>query len=112
MKGKEKILVVVAHPDDESLGAGGTISRFVKEGCEVAVMVLVSMARARAIRPDDGTMLNDQTKAMKALGGEACVQQRLPEQRAQHRSPSCILCRPIEAKIAEFGPRHHHHPST
>ena len=29
---KNNIVVIVAHPDDEVLGCGGTISRFVKEG--------------------------------------------------------------------------------
>ena len=36
-----KILIVVAHPDDEVLGCGGTIARFLGEGtAEVATLVL------------------------------------------------------------------------
>lgn len=36
----ERILVVVAHPDDEVLGCGATIARAVDEGKRVDVMVL------------------------------------------------------------------------
>jgi len=37
---KKKILVIVAHPDDEVLGCGGTIARLVKEGKEVFTLIL------------------------------------------------------------------------
>jgi len=33
----KKALVLAAHPDDETLGVGGTIQRLVKNGCEVHV---------------------------------------------------------------------------
>ncbi len=37
---KKRILAVVAHPDDEILGCGGTIARLSKEGCEAFVLIL------------------------------------------------------------------------
>ena len=40
-------LVVVAHPDDEVLGAGATIHKLIKEGHKVAVAIMVSQAAAR-----------------------------------------------------------------
>lgn len=36
---RPKILFVLAHPDDESLGAGGVIARYVAEGAEVSLLV-------------------------------------------------------------------------
>ena len=36
----KKILIIAAHPDDEVLGCGGTITRLVKEGKEVYVLIL------------------------------------------------------------------------
>ncbi len=37
---RRKVLIVAAHPDDEVLGCGGTISRFASEGCEVYTLIL------------------------------------------------------------------------
>lgn len=37
---KDRYLFVVAHPDDELLGAGATISKLVRKGCYVAICVL------------------------------------------------------------------------
>jgi LmbE family N-acetylglucosaminyl deacetylase len=36
----KKILIVAAHPDDEILGCGGTISRLVKEGAKAYTLIL------------------------------------------------------------------------
>ena len=44
---KMNYLVVVAHPDDEVLGAGATIHKLIKEGHNVAVAIMVSQAAAR-----------------------------------------------------------------
>ena len=36
----KKIVVIAPHPDDETLGAGGTISRFSSQGSEVHVLIV------------------------------------------------------------------------
>ena len=36
----KKILVVAAHPDDETLGCGGAIAKHSNEGDEVKVIVM------------------------------------------------------------------------
>ena len=36
----KKVLVIVAHPDDEVLGMGGTIAKLAKNGCVVDVMIV------------------------------------------------------------------------
>lgn len=35
-----KIMVIAAHPDDETLGAGATIAKHVRNGDEVHVLIL------------------------------------------------------------------------
>jgi len=37
---KNRVLIVAANPDDEILGCGGTVARFIKEGCEAYTLIL------------------------------------------------------------------------
>ena len=43
----KKTLVVVAHPDDETLGAGGTIRRMAEQGVSVDVLVVTDGSSAQ-----------------------------------------------------------------
>ncbi|MGH7278954.1 MAG: PIG-L deacetylase family protein [Candidatus Rokuibacteriota bacterium] len=38
----ERVMVVTAHPDDSEFGAGGTVAKFVKEGCEVTYVIVTN----------------------------------------------------------------------
>ncbi len=38
----ERVTVVTAHPDDPEFGAGGTVAKMVKEGCEVTYVVVTN----------------------------------------------------------------------
>ncbi len=38
----ERVMVVTAHPDDSEFGAGGTIAKLVKEGCEVTYVIVTN----------------------------------------------------------------------
>ena len=42
-----KVLVVVAHPDDEVLGMGGTIKKLSKKGHTVKIVVMATGITAR-----------------------------------------------------------------
>lgn len=44
---RKKALVVAAHPDDEILGCGGTMARFVQEGDEIYTLILGKGVAAR-----------------------------------------------------------------
>lgn len=37
---KDKVLVIAAHPDDEVLGVGGTIAKYVSQGAEVRLLIV------------------------------------------------------------------------
>lgn len=62
------ILVVVAHPDDEVLGAGATINKFSKLGQKVSVCIMSGRAQARTLRPSDEELEFDTNECLKLLG--------------------------------------------
>lgn len=69
-------LVVVAHPDDEVLGAGATIHKLIKDGHQVAVATMANHVAARANISD--TLSTDQSKAMRLLGIKKCMLRIFP----------------------------------
>ena len=61
-------LIVVAHPDDEVLGAGAMIHKLAKQGHCVDVCILSAEAKARAFRPGDEELNSDLEESSKMLG--------------------------------------------
>lgn len=60
LKMKKNILVVAAHPDDEVLGCGGTMTRLIEEGFDVYIAILGEGVTSRDEKPD-------RTKRIKAI---------------------------------------------
>jgi LmbE family N-acetylglucosaminyl deacetylase len=65
---KKRILVVAPHPDDETLGAGGTIAKFSRQGHEVAVLVVSGHLPPVYRREDYETTVEEAKKAFAVLG--------------------------------------------
>ncbi len=63
-----KYLLVVAHPDDEVLGAGASIYKWAKDGNVVDVCMMCTEAKARASRPEDKELNDDLYASSKLLG--------------------------------------------
>ncbi len=63
-----KYLLVVAHPDDEVLGAGASISKWSGRGDDVDVCIMCVQAKARAFRPDDKELDDDLNSSASFLG--------------------------------------------
>lgn len=61
-------LIVVAHPDDEVLGAGATMYKLAQQGEEVNVCIMSGKAAARAFRPSDAELDSDMQSCMDMLG--------------------------------------------
>lgn len=61
-------LVVVAHPDDEVLGAGATISKLSDKGKRINVCILSGNVGARVNRPNLKGLNSDISEALKMLG--------------------------------------------
>ena len=63
----KKILGVVAHPDDEVLGCGGTIAKFIKKKCEVKVLFLSDGESSRLKKVNKKKNLYRRASAIKAM---------------------------------------------
>ena len=61
-----RYLIVAAHPDDEVLGAGGTIFKLISEGNDVAVAIMSYNAEAR--NGISETLATDVNEATSLLG--------------------------------------------
>ena len=71
-------LFVVAHPDDEVLGAGGTIKKLAMAGHKVDVCIMSVEAKARAFRPEDNELSADMQTALQQLGVKKCYEGEFP----------------------------------
>ena len=63
-----KYLLVVAHPDDEVLGAGASMWKWTQNGDTVEVAIMCTEAKARAFRPEDNELEDDTNAAVKYVG--------------------------------------------
>lgn len=104
------ILFVVAHPDDEVLGAGATIHKLVNEGHKVAVATLVSSAGAR--KDLSATLSEDQAKAFSIMGVHKTYGADFPNIQ-MNTVPHLKLVQFIESCIEDWKPEsiYTHHPS-
>lgn len=64
-----KILVIVAHPDDEVLGMGGTIAKFSAQGCKVNVLIVTDGSSSQYFDSEDlAKIIEDKKKETWACG--------------------------------------------
>jgi len=94
------ILIVVAHPDDEVLGCGGTAAALAAQGEPVRSCILSGDADARADRPDVDTFHSNTNEAQKVLGFQPPVLGNFPNIKF-NSVPHLELVQFIEAAIEQ-----------
>lgn len=97
-----KYLIIVAHPDDEVLGAGASIWKWSKTD-EVDVAIMCMEAKARAFRPDDNELETDAHNAIKGLGVKNIYEATFPNIE-MNTVPHLNLVQFIEGVIKESEP--------
>ncbi|MDW8058691.1 MAG: PIG-L deacetylase family protein [Thermomicrobium sp.] len=80
----QRVMVVVAHPDDMEFGAGGTVARLVREGKEVVLVQCTSGDKGtnrRDVSPEELARQREEEEreACRVLGVREVVFLRLPD---------------------------------
>ncbi|WP_269920180.1 PIG-L deacetylase family protein [Caldifermentibacillus hisashii] len=71
-------LIVVAHPDDEVLGAGATMYKLAQEGHSVNVCILSGEVKVRNFRPTIDELNEDVNNSMRILGVDKVIKGNFP----------------------------------
>lgn len=103
------IAVIAAHADDEALGCGGTIAKFVKAGCQVHVLLLADGETSRsdldAENYDKATKLRKKAaaRANEILGTTSLTTLNFPDNRMDGLELLDVV-KVVETFIAEHRP--------
>ncbi len=98
-----KYLLVVAHPDDEVLGAGAVMWKWSHEGNAVDVAIMCTEAKARAFRPEDKELNDDLNASSDFLGVRKKYEATFPNIE-MNTVPHLKLVQFIESTIRESEP--------
>lgn len=96
-----KVLVIGAHPDDETFGMGGTLARHVKEKADVFVLIVADGVTARDGNPEK--QHEALRTAMGIYGVGLWKHLKYPDQKMD-TIPLLHLVREIEEIISGFAP--------
>jgi LmbE family N-acetylglucosaminyl deacetylase len=111
------VLVVAAHPDDEILGCGGTMTRLAREGQEVRIAILAEGLSSRYARREDADpqqlrQLHARAQqAAEKVGAKELVLCKMPDNRLD-TVPLLEVVKTVEDLVARFSPEiiYTHHP--
>src|SRR5216684_1571378 len=117
MPAHDSVLVVAAHPDDEILGCGATMTRLAREGHEVRIAIIaegMSPRYAHREEADQQQLRHLHTRAQQAadmVGAKELVLCKLPDNRLD-TVPLLDVVRTVEELVVRFRPEtiYTHHP--
>lgn len=111
------VLVIAAHPDDEILGCGGTMTRLIREGVQVRIAILaegMSSRYGQRADADQKQLQHLHSRAQQAadkIGATELVLCKLPDNRLD-TVPLLDVVKTVEGLVDRFHPTviYTHHP--
>jgi LmbE family N-acetylglucosaminyl deacetylase len=100
---RTRVVVIAAHPDDELLGAGGTLARHVRDGDEVHAVVVADGAGSRYPAELVSTLEKQARRAAEVIGFTSLQFLSLPDQRLD-AVPLIELTQRLEGVLDEMEP--------
>jgi LmbE family N-acetylglucosaminyl deacetylase len=97
------VLVIGAHPDDETLGVGATLARHVAEGDDVHALILCEGMSLRYPDAEDDFLAAEARAAARILGFTSLTLTGLPDQ-GLDRLSLVEIAAPIEQQIRALQP--------
>lgn len=100
----DRILIVAAHPDDETIGMGGSIAKLTQSQVEVSVLFVADGVTSREIQRESlAERKSSSLLALSKLGTEKVKFLDLPDNRLDS-IPRLRIIREIEQAILDFKP--------
>jgi LmbE family N-acetylglucosaminyl deacetylase len=100
----DRILVLAAHPDDETIGCGASIARWTAEGHEVAVWFATDGVSSRQTQPETaGERLAASRSALALLGVETLYAEEFPDN-AMDAVSRLSVCQAMDRAMSDFQP--------
>ena len=109
---KEKVLCIVAHPDDEALGVGGTLIKHIESGDNVDIIIFSEGEDAKVIKKNKDSKRTQHAKDWCTLTGcNLYALYDFPDQ-ALDTVPQIKMIKLLEQAITEIQPSivYIHHP--
>lgn len=102
----QRVIAVVAHPDDEVLGCGGALARHASAGDEVLIVVMADGETSRDPNVDADDVSRREAAARRAaaiLGVRHVALHRLPDNRLDTMARLDVI-KLVEKHLRDFGP--------
>mgnify|MGYP001557861501 CR=1 FL=1 len=101
---KNKVLVVAVHPDDETLGCGGTLLKHRSQGDEIFWLIMTTIKKDNGFRSEYLSKRNAEIKRVsRAFGFKKTIQMDFPVIRIDE-VPRCELVKKIAQCFKEIQP--------
>ena len=105
MKNRNRVLCIVAHPDDEALGVGGTLIKHAEQGDEVYIIILSDGEASKIKKKEKNPSRNLNAKAWSAETG--CMLHNIynfPDQKLDS-VPELDIVKLLERDIEKIKPK-------